>query len=59
VRSRILAVVDHLADKHAAALVEADRDGIAHLRLVRGEAASLKPFFTLPGGDGVFGLHGG
>ena len=53
-----LAVVIHFAHKHASALIEADGDRIAHLRLMRGEP-QLEALLHLPGADGVLWLDSG
>ena len=51
-------VVDHLADEHPAAFVEADRDRVADLRFVRGQL-ELEAGLHLPGRNGRGGLDGG
>ena len=53
-----LRVIDHLADEHAPAFVEADRDRVADLRFMRRQ---LQPEARLyfPCREGVLGLDGG
>ena len=51
-----LRIVDHLADKHAAAFVKADGDGITHQGFI-GHQFQFESFLHLPGAHGIFGFH--